>query len=238
MKKELVIFKKIQLFFPLVLVMVLNLILFLKVVLPEREIIRQNFGKIKEKRAKLSALKTKAEALANLDSNILGKNFQIANRALPSEKDPLVLLTALNNLLGATTLTSGKIELAPGIISATESATKKEVQNFLTFKLRVEGNLTEIKAFLAKISKTSPLLAIKSLTLNSSGGNFSADLEMVFYWQPLPSFLGKVSDPLATLTGVEEKTLKEISQYTFYSPFSEEGVATTSPSLGKANLFE
>lgn len=258
MEKEKKIFQK-EYLFPVLVGLVIVFILS-RFTFPQVEQILEARRELKREKGQLEQLIKKATDLERLDEETLKNNFEITQKALPSEKDISGLLFTINRLRNEATISSGKFQIRPGVIStpsatpslatsspATPSAGKTKtgpqaVQKersqtlaSLNFKLSLSGGFVALRNFLEKIKGISPLLVVSSLDFSQKEEEIKADLGVVFHYQFLPSFLGKIDDALPVLTEKDKEILAQISNFPDYSQIPS--IVNLIP-LGKLNPFE
>lgn len=258
MEKEKKIFQK-EYLFP-VLVGVVIVFILSRFTFPQIEQILEARRELKREKGQLEQLTRKVIDLERLDEEALKSDFEIAQRALPSEKDVSGLLFAINRLRNEATVSSGKFRLQPGSIStpsstpslatspsATPSDEKKKTSpqavqkerfqklSSIDFKLSLSGDFAALRNFLEKIKGINPLLVIPKLELSPKEGEIKADLNVVFNYQFLPSSLGRIDDALSVLTEKDKEVLAKISNFPDYSQIPS--VVNLIP-LGKLNPFE
>lgn len=108
--------------------------------------------------------------------------------------------------------------------------------NQLSFELLIEGATSNIRAFLEKIKKTNPLLSLSVLDFTQSDNDQGkATTKMLFYYQVLPTTLGKTDDALPVLTNNDQETITEVSRWPIYSQLPP---LATGAAVGKTNPFE
>jgi len=243
--------------FPILLLAGIIFILF-QFTLPQIKQIIEARGELKREKERLVQLIEKSTQLEKLDEVTLKKNFQVAQEALPSEKDVSGLLFTLARLESESTLSASGFKINPGLIStpaavpkvATPSGVAKgkaqeptEVKtkttaplSTLDFGLSLSGDFSALRSFLERIKEIRPLLLITSFNLSQEReASSGADLKVQFYYQVQPSFLGKISDPLSVLAIQEEEVLAEISRRPLYS---QPPSSSTLVPIGKLNPFE
>lgn len=233
--KENVSFESKNFFFLIpVLIGLLIVILAFKLSLPQISDVQKNRATLAVKEKDLANLAKKASELEKLDRQDLTAKFKTLDTTLPSQKNVFGALSSLYFAAGESEVNLKSFELAPGLIS-TPSASVSAVASdlsFLSFKAQIEGDIQNIKKFFEKINTTNPLLAVTKVTSTSNDGkNYDAELELAIYWQPLPSKLGKISDPLPIISSSEEKMIEKISQFPSNSfdlfSFPEQATSTT-----------
>lgn len=187
-----------------------------KLSLPQISDLQNNRALLAVKEKDLAALAQKAGELERLDKQDLAAKFRTLDTTLPSQKNVFGALSSLYFAAGESSVNLKSFELAPGLIStpsASVSAAASDL-SFLSFKAQIEGDIQNIKKFFEKINTTNPLFAVTKMTSSSNDGKtYDAELELAVYWQPLPTVLGKISDPLPMMSSSEEKVLEKISQF-------------------------
>lgn len=215
---------------------------FFKFLLPQMAVIREAWGAVEVKEKNLASLTRKATELELLEEKTLQDNLNKVNRALPFEKDVITPLVNLKVLAGQNAISLGKIELSPGLISTPEGQAPKSQpgSNFpsVSFKLRAEGSLGSLLSFLTDIKKTAPTLGIKTLNLTGKGGSYQGDLGIEVFWYSSPPSIGKISDPLPTLSSQDQETLAKISQLVSYPAFLVSGPEATQSPRVRTSLFD
>jgi len=195
--------------------------------------VRRNLS---SQKTKLAQLTTKVAALQGLDEVELEERTKVLLGVLPSQKDLPGALVTIKSITSVAGLELRGIQVEPGEIS-TESAqtepTKKYNLPFLEFKITVGGNRTQFGDFLTKLVLTAPLMQVTTAEITQAdGGAIEADLKLDAFFLPLPSTLGAVEKPLASITPQEEGIYQQLSRI---SPVQTE---TISPiQSGKENPF-
>jgi|GEM_PF-3940719 len=183
---------------------------------------------LKVERERLVKLTEKAAFLQNQDLNKLKNDANLVNSAIPSEKDIPYILSSLNLLSREASVSVISVQTSPGKIS-TESGVKSLAKTIdqksssqtdkLLFNVVIEGPFEGIKYFLTKLASILPLQSVNSISFSRKGkgeevfGTVNATFSIATYYQLLPKYLGKTSDPIEKITPEEEKILSTISTF-------------------------
>ena len=168
----------------------------------------------------IQSLTGKRAFLDALPEDDLQKHVVTLLSALPQEKTIPTLLSTIEGLANQTGVSITNISItSPGSI-ATGAATTKEVVDkkiaafTLPFSFDVKGTNGQIREFVGIINKVRRLFSVKSLQLSvQKNGEILVHVELVAYYQPLPTKVGSVQTPVSALSQKEEEMLGTLIEY-------------------------
>lgn len=164
-----------------------------------------------------SHIQQKVTSLSALDDQILQQTAQDVLSAVPAERSVSTLLSTVeavavkNGLSIADLSIEGIASLATG---SARPATKIE-GNSLLETISLQGELTQVRNFLADCVKVRRLMRIKTISLNSLPRTtlVTVKLTIEMFYTPLPLSIGKPSDPLEPFSQKELATLTQLGTY-------------------------
>jgi Tfp pilus assembly protein PilO len=153
---------------------------------PQLQSALASWDKIQTEQKLLSELKKKDAGLREFSSGFNQTQVDQVEKALPSKKPLLELLTTLNQVASNTNVVFTGIELSPGSIATNSAQIPKDqpktkskakarastpsTQEYDTMRieLSVEGKLSQLNAFFAQVEKMAPVTTISSLQLSEA----------------------------------------------------------------------
>ena len=209
--------------FVLLLVVIIALISFAilgKFVLPQLENWAALQSQVKTAQADLNVLQANQRVVSAVDQSGLTKNFEIASKALPYEKDYSGIISAIDLATLESEVTRDDYSFSVGNLS-TQSAKLSNNQS-ISLQISLEGDLSQIKNFLNIIKEKLPLSEI--VLFNYQSGK--VDLSLLFFYRSLPKDLKIVYlTPMQSLSTGNQSLLKTLSVWKDKSP---EATASTS----------
>lgn len=202
-----------------------------------------NLTKIKLERSQsqkyLAELTRKAQVLQSLDKQEIESRILKLEEVLPSEKPVLNLIALLIKLSSEEGVIFSGLTLNPGAVEEEEKKLPERVKvdvpvaenklEEIPIGFTIQGNIQAIISFIAKLEKTSPLMRIEGIGLSLSGPQ--ASLNVKVYYQPLPTTMGPITQPVPLLTEKEKGILNEIASY------REAEFIPLATQVGKEDLF-
>lgn len=172
---------------------------------------------LKKEEKKLAQLTAKTAALEGLDQVELSEKAEIATKALPTEKDLPLILSALKVLAAENNIELLSLQVKPGELATPSTQEKKEELPLLSFKIEVSGQISDFKEFLAKLVKIAPLMRAKSVAIETEemGGSFKANISLDSPFLPPPVSLGLPEEPLPQITTKEETVYQKLAGLDF-----------------------
>jgi Tfp pilus assembly protein PilO len=201
-----------HLFLPAVLVV--SLVIGWTFFLPRFEQIKGIYDSLQKGRARVSQLQTKIQDLETLNEYELSGKSEMLLTALPSQKNPVGMMTMVDQLAEENGLLVEELKVSPGEV-ATEAAEITEAGE-LVFKLTMSGDISQFLNFLKVANQSLPLVTIQIKNFDISGQSFSTDVTLIGYYSGLPKTLGKAEAPVPKLTSEEEELLNQLRGYHLY----------------------
>ncbi len=217
-----------HLFLPLVLVV--SLVIGWTIFLPRFEQIKETYDSLQRERKRVSQLQAKIQDLETLNEYELSEKSERLLTALPSLKNPVGMMTMVDQLAEENSLLVEELRVSPGEV-ATEAAEITEEEE-LVFKLTMSGSISQFLNFLKVANQSLPLVTLQIKNFDISGQSFSTDVTLVGYYSGLPKTLGKAEAPVPKLTPEEEKLLNQLREYHLYETETFESLPG-----GKPNPF-
>jgi len=184
-------------------------------------------------RADIIRIQKKASMLDSLNQADLEQNAKEVIAAVPSDKSIATLLSTIeavatkNNMYISDMSIEGIASLATG---SAKSAMKAE-GNSLTETISLQGELIQLRNFLADCIRVRRLMRIRDVALTSMPKTnlITAKLVVEVFYLPLPLSIGKPSDSLEPFTQQELSTIEKLQLYpiVYASDISVSPVQTT-----------
>ncbi len=185
---------------------------------------RANISQLKKEGKILSA---KLDTLSSLNQDEMARASQNAIAAIPSESSTLFAVASLRELARARDLELGSLRVAE--IADLEKGGVKAVE----LQFDTQGGFFQTLGLLNDLSGTAPLLRVSKAKFNVSGGSSSTKFTVISAWGSLPKTVGKITDPLETLTASEQELLGRLNNLRRLSGAPTEA----SPPQGRTNPF-
>lgn len=166
--------------------------------------VRQELQAEKKRNAALSA---KLDILEGLNQGQLESLLSSATAAIPSSDSTLFALSSIRQKAQ-----DRAVSLANLRVIVREETSKKREAKSVEMRFDIQGGLVPTITFLNDLRNTAPLTKVSKIRLSVSGGSVLANVSLLSFWGPLPEKLGKVEDPIETLTGAEEELLTRLSE--------------------------
>jgi len=158
-----------------------------------------------EARVAESALQDKLAVLREVEGESNGADATVI--ALPKGNPAALVISNLR-------LLSKEKEITFEEFSAS-STQKKETFSNMTLDLSTSNkDYFAFVGFIKDFQDYAPITSLNSLeaSYNKDRDLFSGDLELVFYWSPLPRVIPKITDPIVRLSGDEEEVLAKLTE--------------------------
>jgi Tfp pilus assembly protein PilO len=190
---------------PSVTILVCLIILFL-ITIPQGFKLVDNNQSLEEIRQKKTDYQSKITTLNKVDTNEYKSYLNDVLTILPNDKDIPSAINSVLDVLSSAGLTLTNFSLG------TETKDKSGSQNFAV-KIEVSGTLDQLKNFIDLSEKSSRLIKIVGLTINTSlNGASQASLDLLVYFAPLDSAKTSVDQKITLLSEEDKKVLSEIKQ--------------------------
>lgn len=176
---------------------------------------------------RLDVLKSNLSLLQNLDTALLDKQFVTASSALPSEKNFEGIVNALSSAAAKSGVILSDYSLSIGAVSddkdkPEEGEPQVSGYPFISLKLSLRANPSQLITFLKNLSETFPLSEVTNISQSQQGSS----IDVNFYYKTyVPSELSDYSE-LSNLSQNELSLMNSIASWgnqTFsIEPVSEE----------------
>ncbi len=201
---------------------------------------RTELAAAKEKLVRMQTKRTTLETVSSVYAQFL-KDAQLA---LPSEKNPETILTAIENISIQTQFAIDNIGLNPGAISTdsakaagNQSADIKRGAEFLSMNIKAQGATAQLPNFLNFLQQSRRLFDILNLNLSFADENIiTVDVSLVAYYLPAVTQIGAVDADLPKITDREQKILQTLAQMPVTTEVAISTVSGQVP-IGKTDLF-
>ena len=207
---------------------------------------------LRRQRDSLQKISQRAALVTSIDEADR-QNFRVVARALPLQKQPLVVLQSLEAIAGATDVSLGTFDLSPGVISTESAETTTQarrrsrqattrVQN-LTLSVEVTGSFEGLLRSLEEIERTSPLMEVMEMgvdpaergTFDEPVTEYTATLRIVAYFLPFSAQDLSRTGGAAALTRTQEETLQQVNLLQYR--LSETAESTVPDEFVNTDLF-
>lgn len=198
---------KYQIYLWPVFAVVVIVLLILLVMFPQvRELLKEN-AILEETVKKVAVLEKKAKDLQSVDEVKYQSDLDTSLSMVPVEKD---LVSALSQIQILTANNNMKVDDV-GFSSSSQTATDKS-DNFIV-RVTITSTIDQLKTFLDQVKVAPRLMMLDSIALENSKttGVYQATLGFKTYFQPLPTTLGRIEDPLLTLSTTEQALLQRVA---------------------------
>ena len=210
------------------------------------------FGKIQGIFQQKQALLEEREILTNkltildrLNEDSLRADLTTILTAVPTDKSVPSLFRAVEGVANATgvsvsTITvAGVGNVATGSAQPGQTAVEKQIGAHVTpFVVNILGSFDNVQDFITMAPQVRRLMRIRTFALQFPKDDtpLNVSLDMDVFYEPLPTSLGAVSQPIFDLTPQEKQALLTISDYPNAGIVSDIGETPSAP-VTKPNPF-
>lgn len=153
---------------------------------------------------KVQVLTKTLDVIGKTDNQTLNNNIQLTTRALPEDKDFSAIINAITN----TAITSSVI-LDDYTFQVGELGSHDPKIQYLQLLLAIRGNAGDVNRFIQTLETQLPLSDVTNIQIN---GDDSAQITLVFYYNPFPKLTFDAAQTIDPLTSKEESILKTIQR--------------------------
>lgn len=224
------VFLEYQMFILPALAVVICLLLIALLVIPQSVNLIRSQGDIAAVSEQAKQLEAKIALLGSIDSDQVKSDIETSLIALPEEKD---IPAMIGQLLYLVSINRIKLE---GISFASTTSQTEGIDS-LQVQLDLSGEMADLKEFMAAVKNSARIIKIVTIQITGGGQDqIQAQLTLVTYFRKLPTSIGNLEDPVATLTQAESDILNEIKNRSLTSPVAS-SQDLTGP-RGKPDPFE
>ncbi len=203
------------------------LILATALFIPQSKNAYDTYTKIQSEKPNTTKLTQKRNALDSLPATAEYAQIDIVDKALPSRKPVLELLTSLNTVSQNTGVSLDSFNLSPGIVASSTAAldkvNKTSGKAFDSLKVEVEisGTFKQVQDFIIQVERVSPFTTVTTMDLSgvldeSKGADadqvFKAKLDTQTYYFT-QSIAVRVDTPLPVLGTPEQSVLGALAAF-------------------------
>lgn len=214
--------------------LVICLLLLILIIIPHFLSLTQTNNLIGQNQQKYDVLTTKLNALKQINKNSFQDDLQTTLIAIPTEKEIPSAMGQVLFLLG-----SSKLQLQDVSFSSNPNDSKTSSDNVDSYQIRVSvrGDSASLKDFIAKLKKVPRVMKVVKLGFSGNAGAvIDISLSLATYFQSIPTALGKVDQPLTTLSEQDLSLLSQIK--TFQNNVPASSSAQVSGPKGKTDPFQ
>ncbi|HSX57665.1 MAG TPA: type 4a pilus biogenesis protein PilO [Candidatus Saccharimonadales bacterium] len=228
----------------LVAIVAIVIVVFLvpTVIIPQFNAIAASYRVVNEDSKIVSQLESKARKLSDLANNVdkLDANLEIAEEALPIEKDVARLVRGIQQLAQTGGLTVTTVKIIPGktatasatpatsaqtsqpvtsagaVSPATNTSTANSPKGDLLVELGMTGDDNNFKTFLKALESSKRLLVLSTSKSSATGNNFTYSVVVSAPFGQLPTISAdQYTKPLPELSAADKKLLEDLKSSLF-----------------------
>ena len=210
---QLIYRKRKQQILPLVFAFAAVFVLF-RVIIPQWSDVQEASTLMGTKQAELKAKEESIALLNSIPDETINKNFETITKAVPMQKDIVLIYSELTNAAAAEGVKLGGFNVKIGGIYSSESkkTTEKTINGmpYVNIVISVTGNGAGLRTFAEKLYQSVPLVEIKSVDI----GRNDARYDVNFYYKPVtlrPS--GGSAKALEPLSATDTKLLEQLDSW-------------------------
>lgn len=194
------------------LAILISLALLILVVYPQAVAGFEQQRQVSEIRAKVDFLTKKSEDLAKVDTALYQGNLNTALLAVPQEKD-------VSGAIGQVLYLVSRNQLSVDSVGFGAAVEEDGIATFMT-RLEVQGEMQDVKSLIADAGSSPRILKVSGIELSGSRGvtRVQAAIGLSVYFQPLPTVIGKIDQPLISPTPKDLELLAVIKSKINSSP--------------------
>jgi len=202
------------------------LILVSALLIPQAQVAYETFTEIQIEKPKTDKLTKKLSSLESITATAEFAQIDVVEKALPSKKPVLELLTGLSSVSQNTGVNIDKFDITPGLV-ATDEATVQELSKgikpyeSLIVELEVSGSFKQVQDFIIQVERFSPFTTVTQMDLSGVldeskaadvDQRFRAVLttETYFFTQAIAV---KIDTPLPLIAAPEQSVLSALAAF-------------------------
>lgn len=204
----------------------LLLILAFALFIPQSQEAYATFSKIQKERPNTEKLDQKLAALNSIPATAEYAQIEIVEKALPSRKPVLELLTSLSTVSQNTSVVIESFDVSPGLVATDEASLKSAAKSdksydSLKVNLEISGTFKQVQDFIIQVERVSPFTTVTQMDLSGelneaktadAEQKFKAKLvtETYFFTQ---SIAVRVESPLPIIAAQEQTVLSALAAF-------------------------
>lgn len=183
---------------------------------------------------RLGLLQAKAQGLEQLNILDYNRDLDLAQAALPSEKQVPQALTMFQDLITKSGLNLQNMKFISGDVSSAD-ATEYSFQLSVT----VLGDMNSVKRLLLSMHKAPRIFRLESVSaqaVRATTDVVEADVFLKVFYEPNSTNLGSVEQPIPQLSAADRQILEELANKVRLS--GSDSANFSSVQLGRSDPFE
>lgn len=185
-----------------------SIAVFMLVILPQFQNYINNKDTVATDQHTIATLNQNVQTLSLLNENEIKKNLDVANAALPSEKDFTGILNAISRAASLANVSLGDYSFQIGSLFG-KTTTAGAGQLSLTVSLTISGDLASAQKFIAILGKEFPLSEVTGVNFHGTSGS---DIDATFFYNPLSDIQFNPSMPIGQLSPAQQKLMTSLSK--------------------------
>lgn len=187
---------------------------------------------VAQKKEKNRLLSQKISDLEFLNTEDYKNNLNASLAVLPDDKEIPGVIGQVLSMLSS----SG---LALDALTFTTQGDQSATLSSYTVKLSVVGETASLRMFFDKVNKSPRLMKVSDIEVSNIGilNRAQSTIELMVYFQPLPTTIGSIEQPISLLSDKEQEVLQKVNQLGLNNVSQSTDSSSVSP-VGKSDPFE
>ncbi len=203
------LYKKYRDFIVPGLVILVCIILFFQLIIPQILNLAKTQEEVKREAIKLDVLRGNLSFLTNLNQDTLDSQFIAVSSALPPGKDFAGILNSISSIANLSGVAVGEFEFQVGDLDKAPQSAKAYPS--LDIVINITGGLDGASSFMKELYKSVPLAEVKGVKLNDG----ITTLTLTFYYKPYPPIGFNDTSPIRTITQQELDLIRQFETWSF-----------------------
>lgn len=187
-------------------------------VVPAIGTVRETLSNMQTLADETDMLQKKLNILNTLDEDMLRVQLKEVLSAVPAERSFATVFETVEGVAAQTGVSVISMNLVGGATLATPSASKISASDkklgtrTIPFSVSINGSLSAVQEFIARIPKVRRLFRIRvfSISFPKDLRPLTVSVEMDAFYEPLPSTLGTAKTTLPTLTDADQAMITRL----------------------------
>lgn len=174
------------------------------------------FSAVQNEKNDVDALQKKSSLLSSYSKDDLENVYAMVLSALPADKSVSTFMETVEAVVAKYNLAIVSEEFERiGSATSPSNTTKSVGTDALGMTLKVQGDLSNLRAFFEDIIRVRRLVAVKDVNISFSVRSHQPEavIRLETYYAPLPATIGSASDALPQLSAQQSQMLEKLSQY-------------------------
>jgi len=153
---------------------------------------------------KQQGLNKSLSVINNITSETLNNNLQLTTKALPEDKNFSAIINTITNTAVTASVALDDYTFQVGDLTSNETKTQ-----YLQLLIAIKGTARDVNQFLRVLETQLPLSDVTNIQINNDN---SAQVTVIFYYQPFPKLTVDASQTLEPLTSKEKTLLQQLQK--------------------------